>query len=1127
MKQTVTFNFSKGLDTKSDSWQVQLGSFQNLQNSIFQKGGLLQKRNGYGLLSSSNPTSNYLTTLNGNLLSIGSTVNAYSSSLGSWVTKGNLKPCSLQTLALIRNNLNQIQADSVVSGGLVLTVYTQVSTTFNSTTSSYNTYQFAIADAQTGQNIVAPTLMPVLATGNINGSSRVTVVGNYFVIVSPVLVGSTTFLQYCSIPVNLPLTSAGTVNISAAQNTYPEAYNPITSNPGWDIAVTNNTLVVAYNSTAGGQGIHVISLTASQIAANSAASFVHTFTNAAYIGALVSVCVDLTTNPNLIYISFWNNSTNNGYTCAVFLGLGTITNQFTPLQIITSIVISNLTSAAQNGFSMVFSEVVNAYSYDANVPSSYINGVIVSVGGGGGSVGSPYAVVRSVGLASKAFVDNGKIYFLAAYQSPYQNTYFLINGSSSGSSAPLIVAKLAYQNGGGYLAYGLPSVTLSENIAQIAYLFKDSVEALNVNTSTQQTQTGGIYSQTGINLVSFDIGTTTIDTAEIGQSLNISGGYLGMFDGYLPVEQNFFLFPDSVEVTWLQNSVVTPTGTFANASTSVTVSSTTGISVGMSITDTSNAAYIPAGTFVTAINGSVLTISKATTHAGTADNLSIQGNIQSVPTGGAAGLGAYYYQVTYEWTDNNGIPHRSAPSIAVPVTTTGAVTTGTITINVPTLRLTAKVSNPVKIVIYRWSTNTQVYNQVTSITVPVMNSTTTDSISFVDTLPDTSVVGNNIIYTTGGVVPNTNAPSSSIMTLFDTRLWLVDAENPNVLWISKQVIAATPVETSSLFTIYVAPNTGTVASTGPMTALAPMDDKIILFKENSIYYINGVGPNNLGTTASGCSLGNYSQPIFITSVVGCTNQQSIVLTQDGLMFQSDKGIWLLGRNLQTSYIGAPVESFNSYSVTSANVIPKTNYVLFTLQNGPILMYDYYYSQWGTFSGYYGQSSTVYNDLHTVLTPYGQILQETPGLYLDDTSPVLMSFTSSWLNLASLQGYERFYEFSLLARYLSPHLLNCQVAYDYNTSILHQVVIHPKNFSSATPSAFGIPTPFGAPADPEQWRIHAKMQLCESFQLTISEIYDASLGAVAGGGFTMSGISCVVSIKGSKRPYAGSVSAGMS
>lgn len=1035
-KTTIPINFGKGLDLKSDPFQVAVGNFESLENSIFQKGGLLSKRNGYGLLTSQNPDSSYLTTLNGNLLSIGTTVNAYSQSLGEWISKGRLEPCSLSVLPLIRNNLNQTQCDSVIANGMVLTAYSQIN---NSTT----TYFYAIADSVTGQNIAQPSSIPVIAGGVISGSSRTFVVGNYFVIVSQVTVTATKFLQYVSIPLSNPVNIVTNLpNVSLAQNVTSEAYSAISANPGWDGVVSNLTLVVAYNTTAGGQGVHVASLTEAQIAANAASSTIHSFTGATFIAAILSICVDITVNPNIFYISFWNNATSNGYTCAVFIGFGIITTQFTPQQIITSMAVVNLSSAAQNNSCLVFSEVTHAYSYDSAIPSNFIDGVTVS---SAGVVGTPYVAIRSVGLASKSFIVNGTVYFLAAYQSPFQPTYFLMNGSLTTSAKPIIVAKLAYENGGGYLTLGLPSVTLTNGVAQIPYLFKDLVEALNTLDNTTQTTAGGIYSQTGINLVSFTIGSLDIDTVELGQALQISGGYLSMFDGYLPVEQNFFLWPDSVEVT-------------------------------------------------TSTSGGLLTAQ------------------------------TYFYQVTYEWSDNQGNIYRSAPSIPVSVTTTGSTSSNTV--NVPNLRLTLKIANPVKIVIYRWSSSQQVYNQITSIIAPQLNSTTADSIAYVDTLADSSIVGNNIIYTTGGVVEDVNGPATNIMTVFDTRVWLVDAEDPNLLWVSKQVIEATPVEMSDLFTIYVAPNIGTTSSTGPITAIFPMDDKLIIFKKNAIYYINGVGPNNLGTTSIGCSLGNYSQPIYVTSVVGCTNQRSIVLTQEGLMFQSDKGIWKLGRNLQPSYIGAAVEGFNSSIVNSANVIPETNYVLFTLNTGEMLMYDYYYGQWGTFVGAPAISSCIYNGLHTILTPFGEILQETPGLYLDNSNPVLLSFTTSWFNLASLQGYERFYDFYILAQYKSPHLLQCQVSYDYNDSIFHQVLIQPKNFSPSVPSPFGVPTPFGSPGNKEQWKIHAKQQLCESFQLSITEVFDPSMGVVAGAGFTMSGLSCQVGIKRATRPIPGRTSVGM-
>lgn len=1125
VKQTVNINFSQGINTKVDPWQLPMGQFEELENSVFTKYGLLKKRNGYGRLPALTPSGSYLTTLNDNLVAVGNTVSAYSQSLGNWVTKGHLEPASLSVLPLIRNNVNQTQCDTAISNNLVCTVYTQTNTTTSSVVTSY---LFAIADSTNGQNIVEPSAIPALANGSITGSSRVYIIGGYFVIVSQVLVSATTSLQYVSIPIANPVNLVTNLpNVSAAQSVSSDSYVPTSSNPGWDgIAVNNDSdhlLVIAHNTTTGAQGVHVTFLSQQEIATNSPSTAIKTFNNAAYIGSLVSICVDETVNPNIFYVSFWNSSTSNGYTLAVYISNNAILTQFTPQQIISSVSVSNLASSATDGSCRVYSEVSNNYSYDSAVPSHFINGVTVS---SAGVVGTPFVVARSIGLASKAFVVNGKSYFLATYQSTFQTTYFLINGSSSTAAIPVIVAKLAYQNGGGYLALGLPNISIDDNVASIPYLFKDDVEALNTLNDPQQTTAGGIYSQLGINLVSFTIGTVSIDTVEIANNLHISGGYLSQFDGYLPVEHNFFVFPDSIECTYNATSTVTPTGTVTSGSKVITaVSSVAGVAPGMTITGTS----IPVGAIVVLVGTTTITISAAATGTHVAETITIQGNIVAKPDG-STNINAYFYQVTYEWTDNQGLAYRSAPSIPVSVTTTGAASTGTITVNVPTLRLTQKVANPVKIVIYRWSVSTEVYNQVTSIVAPILNDTTIDSISFVDTLPDANVVGNNIIYTTGGVVPDFNAPSFDICTIFDTRVWTVSSEDPNVLFVSKQVIQGTPVEFSSLFTIYVAPNIGTTESTGPIRAVAPLDDKIILFKKNAIYYINGVGPNNLGSTAPGCSLGNYSQPTFITSVVGCVNQKSIVLTQDGLMFQSDKGIWLLSRDLRTSYIGDKVEEFNSSVVNGSNVIPETNYVIFTLDTGEMLMYDYYVQQWGTFFGASSVSSCIYQGLHTLLDKFGNIFQETPGKYVDGSRPVLMRLTSSWFNVAALQGYERFYDFYILARYLSPHFLVCDVSYDYNESPLDSTLIYPGNFSPSTPGPFGIPTPFGSPGQKEQWRFHAKQQLCQSFRISIQEVFNAAfqddISGAAGAGFTMSGIACRIGIKKGTRPIPGRNAAGL-
>jgi hypothetical protein len=1024
-KQPIAINFAQGLDTKTDPWQVAIGKYLALDNSVFTKGGQLQKRNGYASLPALPNTSfSYLTTLNDNLTALGPFITAYSAGSKTWVSKGAITPLNLSTLPLIRNNLNQTQADSAVApNGIVCTVYAE-------SNGSSTTYKYAIADSTTGQNLVNPTAIPV-SSGTVTGAGRVFLLGNYFVIAFTNTISATAHLQYIAIPIYAPATTP-TANADLAG-----AY--ATSNSmNWDAQVYNNNLYVAFATSAPAVKIGALSL--AQAAAGSALSTTVSFAPAATPTAL-SLCMDTSsmTNP-IIYVSYYSTSGTAGYTLSVYAN-PTLATNFTAKQIISTGTVLNLTSAAQNGVCTVFAEYSNFYPYNGGtIPTRYVGGITVS---SAGTVGTLYTVVRSVGLGSKAFIVLGVIYFLGAFQSPYQPSYFLINGSTSTQAAPIVVARLAYENGGGYVTLGLPNVTVTGTVAQLPYLNKDLVQALSNSNSVGTATVGGVYSQTGVNLASFNFTQSGLDSAEIGNTLQFGGGFLWTYDGYLPTENNFFLWPEPVFAT-------------------------------------------------------------------------------TVTTGGSLAADTYYYQAVYEWADNQGNIYRSAGSIPCSIATTGSTSLNNV--YYPTLRLTYKVSNPVKITLYRWSSGQPIWYQVTSITSPTLNDTTIDYNYFVDTQSNAAISGNPILYTTGGVIEDTSAPATNLITLFDDRLWMVDAEDTNLLWFSKQVIEATPVEMSDLLTLYVAPTQGAQGSTGPITAIAPMDDKLIIFKANALYYVNGTGPDNTG------SQNQYSQPIFITATVGCANQQSIVFMPSGLMFQSDKGIWLLGRDLSTKYIGAAVEKYNASTVQSAVNVPTTNQVRFTLSTGQTLMYDYYYEQWGTFSGVTATSSTVFQGLHTFINSFGQVYQESPGVYLDGSEPVNMSFTTSWLNLAGLQGYQRAYFFYLLGSYITPHKLQLGIAYDYNPNVVQVSTISPSNYSSPFGSGtsqdpFGQGTPFGGSGTVEQWRVFLAQQRCQSLQITLTESYDASNGVPAGAGLTLSGINLIAAFKSPFRPIGSGSSVG--
>jgi hypothetical protein len=465
----------------------------------------------------------------------------------------------------------------------------------------------------------------------------------------------------------------------------------------------------------------------------------------------------------------------------------------------------------------------------------------------------------------------------------------------------------------------------------------------------------------------------------------------------------------------------------------------------------------------------------------------------------------YYYCFCYEWTDANGNLHRSAPS--VPIGITLVAPDDTVTLNVANLRLTEK--SGVRIVGYRWSTAQQSFYQFTSISSPTLSTTTADSpTAIVDLLPDTSIIGNTLLYTTGGVLENIAAPAMNHATIFKSRMIGIDAEDSNILWYSKQVLPSTPVEFSDLQTIFVAPSIAAQGSTGRCKALAPLDDKLIIFKSNAIYYMTGNGPDATGAN------NDFSEPTFISSAVGCSLPNSIAQTPIGLMFQSDKGIWLLGRDLSTKYIGQEVENYNGATVTSAITVPGTTQVRFTLDTGTMLMYDYIVGQWGTFTGNAAVSSTLYDGAHTILLSNGLVRQENDD-YLDGSTPVVMSFQTAWVKFAGQQGFQRAMQMYLLSNYLSPHKLRIDIAYDYSNSTQQSVLISPDNYAGlyGDESLFGSQNPFGGPSSVEQWRIFFTKQKCQSVSITVSEQFDGTIGGAAGAGLTFSGISFLIGVKG--------------
>lgn len=473
-------------------------------------------------------------------------------------------------------------------------------------------------------------------------------------------------------------------------------------------------------------------------------------------------------------------------------------------------------------------------------------------------------------------------------------------------------------------------------------------------------------------------------------------------------------------------------------------------------------------------------------------------------SGGNMSNGTYSYTFVYEWTDNRGNIHRSAPSIPQTVVVSGGGSNESVSINIPTLRLTQKRSSfnraDVVLAVYRTVSNGTIYYKVTSLSSPTINDPTADTVTFVDTISDTALIGNELLYTTGGVLENIPAPACSSISTFKTRIVIVPSENKKTFWISKEAIPGSPVEFSDAFIKTID------ARDGDITAVAQMDEKLILFKLNTCWVTAGDGPNDTGTQDS------LAHPELIQTDAGCTNPRSVVVTPVGLMRQSVKGIYLLDRSLQDTYIGAPVERFNDLEITSAQLIPNTNQVRFTTAEGTCLVFDYFFQQWSTFTNHLANDSTIFQNEFTYISPAGDVFTETPGEFLDDAAFIRLRAKTSWLSFAGLQGFQRVWQTLILGEYKSPHRLIVRAAYDFNPYPLQETYVDAgallQNEDFGVVSPFGAESPMGGDFPLYQFRVFMTKQKCETIQLEIEEAQDSQYGE----GFSISAFNFLVGLK---------------
>lgn len=292
------------------------------------------------------------------------------------------------------------------------------------------------------------------------------------------------------------------------------------------------------------------------------------------------------------------------------------------------------------------------------------------------------------------------------------------------------------------------------------------------------------------------------------------------------------------------------------------------------------------------------------------------------PTASLVAGAVYQFLATFEQVDGRGRLHRSAVSNLVTTTAPDATTKFTLVMSAAALteRFTASPSHPVVMHVYATQGNGSVFYRVT----PNAGAPLAWDVAYTDFnitwvfqgVVDADIPTSEILYVSDGVKPNRPAPAHRFAAVGNGRVILGGLFNPRMLEISKYERPNAPSE-------FTREDAFRTMLPERCTGLAFLDGSFVAFTRHGIYLVPGGSlPSDQGAPALGT-------PVKLPSTVGCIDWRSILETPDGVMFQGERGIYLLPRGFGPPVlVSGPVQDeLQGRTVVSACVVddPGSDY----------------------------------------------------------------------------------------------------------------------------------------------------------------------------------------------------------
>lgn len=497
--------------------------------------------------------------------------------------------------------------------------------------------------------------------------------------------------------------------------------------------------------------------------------------------------------------------------------------------------------------------------------------------------------------------------------------------------------------------------------------------------------------------------------------------------------------------------------------------------------------------------------------------------------GGAVVAGDYYHQFVDTWRDANGVVHRSIPSppklgttAAADLTLTPTVSSTSISSRQRTKFGTAEPNAVLKEAYRSTIGGTSAHYRLTyEPTYQVLvNDPLAQDCALTDVRADASITGTSPaitlasrkqLYTDTGELDDVPPPAFRTGTLHRGRIVGIGPDLRTV-WLSKD--ATQDPEVAPGFNEAL-----TLAFASDKYALTSLDEKLVAFGASDIDIVHGNGPDVQGQ-------GNDWTIQRVQSDVGCTNPKSVVPTPIGVAFLSSRGIELLDRGLNISWIGRPIEdTLEDYPViTSAVLVSEKEEIRFTCTDaagevGIVLAYDYVAKMWFTRSyiGALGAGAAfvdakLVGGVYTMLTNDGEVYQESAVTKLDYGSVYVgMDVILAPFSPATGLAWHRIKDVSVLGTSVTNHDLKISIARNYATSYEQDVTF----LAGSTATTIGVL---------EKCRVSIQNQKCQAIQVRIQDITPTSPGTYpvsTGDGPILEGLAFRVS----KRPGVAKTASG--